>query len=109
MAEDGEEKTEEPTQKKIEKSIKDGQVLTSKEAMMTVVLLTGALAMYYMGDLIFGKLVDVFRYGFKIGDKMSGNTPLQTHFADMVIRGLSVIGVFAAPMVLMIFATQYNT
>ena len=108
MAEqDGEEKTEEPTPRKIEKSIKDGQVLTSKEAMMTVVLLVGAMCMYYMGDWIFGALVDMFRYGFNIGDKMAGSVPLYMHFADMIQRGLYVVILFAGPMILFIFATQY--
>ena len=45
--EDGQEKTEEPTQKRLEKAAEDGQLLTSKEVMVFTTLAMGLLL--YMG------------------------------------------------------------
>ena len=41
--EDGQEKTEEPTQKRLEKAAEDGQLLTSKEVMVFTTLAMGLL------------------------------------------------------------------
>ena len=45
--EDGQEKTEEPTQQRLQKAIEDGQLLTSKEMMVFTTLATGLVL--YMG------------------------------------------------------------
>ena len=44
--EDGQEKTEEPTQRRIDKAAEDGQILTSKEVMVFTTLAAG-LALFY--------------------------------------------------------------
>ena len=43
--EDGQEKTEEPTQRRLEKAAEEGQLLTSKEMMVFTTLFAGLLVM----------------------------------------------------------------
>ena len=54
MAEENEaqEKTEEPTQRRLEKAREDGQILSSKEVMVLASSLTGMLVLMGLGVLL---------------------------------------------------------
>ena len=48
---DTQEKTEDPTSRKIEKSIEDGQFLTSKEMFVCTSIFTGLLAILFLTSM----------------------------------------------------------
>ena len=51
---DSQEKTEEPTQRKIDKSIEDGQFLTSKEMFVFTSVFFGLLTLIFISSLYAG-------------------------------------------------------
>jgi len=58
------EKTEEATPKRLEKSKEDGQAPRSKELTTTAVLLTGAIGLLIFGPYFATKLRNIFQYNF---------------------------------------------
>ena len=67
MAEEdsGQEKTEEPTSRRLEKAREEGQVPRSKELNTTAVLALGAAGLYALGPFMSERIVDVGKYGFE--------------------------------------------
>ncbi|MEM6511616.1 MAG: flagellar biosynthesis protein FlhB [Pseudomonadota bacterium] len=61
-----EEKTEQPTPKRLEDARKKGEVPRSRELTMTGVMLTGATALLMMAGPMGGRVIDNFRRGFVI-------------------------------------------
>ena len=67
MSEDSsQEKTEEPTSKKLEKSRDDGQVARSKELNTLLVLIAGSLGLLMMGSTFYEGGMDLFRYNMAL-------------------------------------------
>ncbi len=69
MSESGDssqEKTEEPTARKLEKAREDGQVPRSRELTTTAVILTGTLGLMVFGGEIALTLLDVLTYNFTL-------------------------------------------
>ncbi len=69
MADSGDssqEKTEEPTARKLEKAREDGQVPRSRELTTTAVILTGSFGLMIFGGEIALTLADVIRYNFSL-------------------------------------------
>ncbi|MEX0584925.1 MAG: EscU/YscU/HrcU family type III secretion system export apparatus switch protein, partial [Natronospirillum sp.] len=58
------EKTEEPTSKKMEKAREDGQVARSKELATTVLLVVAAMGMLLFGPFIAERMLAVASYNF---------------------------------------------
>jgi flagellar biosynthetic protein FlhB len=60
------EKTEEPTSRRLEKSREDGQAARSKELTTTAVLLAASLGFLWFGGILSEKLSKIFRYNFSL-------------------------------------------
>ena len=60
------EKTEEPTAKKLEKAKDDGQIPRSKELSTSLILIVGALGLWLSGGLFYNAAKHVFDYNFTV-------------------------------------------
>ena len=60
------EKTEEPTPRRLEKAKEDGQVPRSKELSTSLVLIVGALGLWWSGGLFYSTAQNVFTYSFTL-------------------------------------------
>ena len=103
---DGQEKTEEPSQRKIDKHKEDGKVLTSKE-MFVFTGIAGALLLMYAFSFNFRALL------FEWGDLFvfSGNDKLEDLPATKSLQALffiTKISLFVGvPMLIIVLATQF--
>ena len=59
-----EEKTEEPTAKRLEKAREDGQVARSQELSVAAMMIGIAIFMYLFGSTLIFQLSEVFKSGF---------------------------------------------
>lgn len=67
MADDSaQEKSEEPTQKRLDKAKEDGEAPRSRELTTTAVVLVGALGLYYFGGNIALHLAGILRHNFTL-------------------------------------------
>ncbi|MEH6346603.1 MAG: flagellar biosynthesis protein FlhB [Bermanella sp.] len=68
MAEEdsSQEKTEEPTGKRLEKAREDGQIPRSKELSTSLILITGVLSLWIFGDWLFSAERNIFILNFSI-------------------------------------------
>lgn len=64
--EDGQEKTEDPTSKKLEEAREKGQVARSRELGSVVVMLFGALGLIFFGGMLLDACRDVFQLNFSV-------------------------------------------
>jgi len=103
---DGQEKTEEPSQRKIDKHKEDGKVLTSKE-MFVFTGIAGALLIMYASSFSFKTLL------FEWGDLfvLSGNDKLEDLPATKSLTALFFIIkislLVGIPMLIIVLATQF--
>ena len=96
--EDGQEKTEEPSSKKQQESIDEGQLITSKELMLAAVMLTGCLQMMFNGRYFFNEFSGGFRSGLDIKDILLRDVPLLDVVADRFRVMIIPMIVFAGPI-----------
>ena len=103
---DGQEKTEEPSQRKIDKHKEDGKVLSSKE-MFVFTGIAGALLLMYAFSFSFKALL------FEWGDLFvfSGNDKLEdlpsTKSLEALFFILKIILLVGIPMLIIVLATQF--
>ena len=103
---DGQEKTEEPSQRKIDKHKEDGKVLSSKE-MFVFTGIAGALLLMYAFSFSFKTLL------FEWGDLFvfSGNDKLEdlpsTKSLEALFFILKITLLVGAPMLIIVLATQF--
>ena len=109
MADDdeGEEKTQEPSAKRQEEAIEQGQVLTSRDLMVLVVLATGGMQLMMNGKYYFDELVGVFRQDLLFSEPIMRDLPLQTALSNAFSGVLIPFLMFAVPISIMLIATQY--
>jgi flagellar biosynthetic protein FlhB len=106
MAEEdsSQEKTEEPTTKKLEKAREDGQVARSKELNTLVVLLAGSLSILTFGAMFYQGGVDVFSYNLMLErDDIFDVTRMGAHVYKSAIQALLVLLPFFGVMLLAAF------
>ena len=60
------EKTEQPTPKRLEKSREDGQAPRSKELTTTAILLASSLGLLWFGQVIIDKLANIMRFNYTL-------------------------------------------
>jgi flagellar biosynthetic protein FlhB len=102
---DGQEKTEEPTQKRLEKAAEDGQLLTSKEVMVFTTLAMGLLL--YMGlSPFFDVALDAWGRLFIIDSVENldtlGLAKIRTGFGLIILATL----IFGTPLMIITIITQ---
>ncbi len=112
MAEDdsSQEKTEEPTPKKLEKAREDGQVPRSKELTTTAVMLAGSFGLLIFGGMMVRALMDIVRFNFSLSREVifDPNT-MVAHLASsfyeallslMPLFGVLLVAAIAGPIAL---------
>ena len=109
MAEDkdeSQEKTQDPSSRRIEKAREDGKVVTSKEMMVFTVLAVGVILMYLIPPLLedFLKITKSF---FSFGPELqSGRSPLQS-IKEVINFFLKVTIIFSTPLMIVVILTQF--
>jgi len=84
------EKTEEPTQKRLDKAREDGQIPRSKELTTSVILLLGTGGLMMFGPFMAGRLEAIVRYNFMIDRDAAFDPNLMiSHLAHSVGEGMS--------------------
>jgi flagellar biosynthetic protein FlhB len=87
-----EEKTEEPTAKRLQKAREDGQVARSQELSVAAMMIGVASFMYLFGGPLIIKLGDVFRVGFIFDRKdIYSDTLLPVAFGSHALNSFAVI------------------
>ncbi|MGZ8193436.1 MAG: flagellar biosynthesis protein FlhB [Methylobacter sp.] len=102
MAEDsGQEKTEEPTSKRLEDAQKKGQIARSRELNTFVMLMTSAMLLLMLGERMGNGLIEMMRTQFQVSREIIFD-PASTviHFKQVMIDGVMVIAPFIAVMVI---------
>ena len=103
--EDGQEKTEEPSQRRIEKALEEGQILSAKEVFVFTSVLAGLAAILALG-LILPSLFDSWRGYLQIIDKESLEDLIKVYgtraITDFAILSLAV----AVPVLIVTIFTQ---
>jgi flagellar biosynthesis protein FlhB len=110
MAENDMERTEQPTQKRIDEARKKGQVPRSVELNTAAVVLIAGGALHLLGARLTGGMMDLMRSGLSLTRDQALNESLAAPmFADSVLSaiitiapllGLTVVAALAAPMLL---------
>ena len=80
--ESGQEKTEQPTERRLREAIEQGQVLTSKDLAMSIVLLVASVQFYFLGRNFFNEMLNTFRNGLDITGPLARDIPLLSVLAD---------------------------
>ena len=68
--EDGQEKTEEPTERKLQKARDEGQVPRSMEVTGAAVMISSMAAMFILGGFLISKIAELFAGGLKFDRRM---------------------------------------
>ena len=97
---EGGEKTEEPTAKKIEDSRKEGQVAKSKELTSAAMLLAFFLCLRFLLPFVGERLVDVFPYFWKDMSNEIGESFEHVHVWQILLDSVQYIAITIAPFVL---------
>ena len=100
MAEAGgqdQERTEQPTQKRLDDARKQGQIPRSRELSMVLVMLAGAGALMAAGPFMAGGLMDTLHEGFSISrDTIFAADGMQTALREAIVAALG----YLAPVLL---------
>ncbi len=105
--ESGQEKTERPTERRLQEALKQGQVLTSRDLIMSLVLLVGAAQIYFGGRLLFNELTNNFRRGLDFATPLQRDLPPLHIFGDHALSALIAVVIFSIPLILIAIAAQY--
>lgn len=111
MAEDSsQEKTEEPTPRKLQKAREDGQVPRSKELTTTAVILSGSLGLMFFGGHIASTMKDILNYNFSLSREEIfdtslllnhlGNSFYDAFFALLPLFGVLLLAAIMGPIAL---------
>ncbi|MGH1485031.1 MAG: flagellar biosynthesis protein FlhB [Cellvibrionaceae bacterium] len=89
------EKTEEPTSRRLEKSREDGQAARSKELTTTAVLLASALGFLWFGALLSEKIAAISKYNFSIPREVIFDPVMMIHY---LVQSISDVLIGLAPL-----------
>ncbi len=109
MAEDkdeSQEKTQEPTARRLEKAKEDGKVLSSKEAFVFSSMLMGVL-LFYFAPILIDDFLKICKSFFSFGPEVAGGkSPLES--MAVVVRFLfQVFLIFSIPLLIVSVLTQF--
>ena len=102
----GQEKTEQPTERRLRESLEQGQVLTSRELTMSVVLLAGTAQFYFIGRSFFNDLIGNFRTGLNVTDPLLRDIPLLSILGDRFGSAVTFVLLFSVPLALIPIIVQ---
>jgi len=89
--ESAQEKTEEPTAKKLQKSKDDGQIARSRELNTLLVLMAGSFGLLFFGASFFEGGLQLFRYNFIIDrETLFDTNQLSIHFSKSGIDAIKI-------------------
>ena len=108
MADDdeGQEKTEEPSERRKTDAIKEGRILTSKELLLAAVMLGGVLQLTMGGRYYFNEMSGLFRSGLDISDVLHGDIPLIAVVGERFAGALMPLAIFGIPLILNLVVAQ---
>jgi flagellar biosynthetic protein FlhB len=96
----GQEKTEQPTERRVRESIEQGQILSSKDLIMSVVLLAGTLQFYFIGRAFFNNMIGNFRVGLDVSGPFLRDIPLLAVLGDRFGSAVLYVLLFCIPLAL---------
>ena len=96
----GQEKTEQPTERRLRESIEQGQILSSKDLIMSVVLLAGTLQFYFIGRAFFNNMIGNFRTGLDVSGPFLRDIPLLAVLGDRFGAAVLYVLLFSIPLAL---------
>lgn len=93
MAEDSsQEKTEEPTPKRLEKAREEGQVPRSRELTTSVLLLGGTICLFMLGGYITGRLEAIMRYNLSLDrNALFDTNQMFSQLGESIYDGLYIL------------------
>ncbi len=95
----GQEKTEQPTAKKLRDARKKGQVPRSKELNSMTIMVFGALGLLFMGSYMINHISTFMRQGFTISRReVFSERALLQNFGTTIAEAMTAIGPFLAMM-----------
>ena len=103
---DGQEKTEEPTERKKQKATEEGNILTSKELLMTASLISGALILYFASNIMYMWFMDLMKSSLQFDDILHGNRMLQFVMFESILQGVFFVSMFSIPIIVNIILSQ---
>ncbi len=106
--ETGQEKTEQPTGRRLETAIEDGQILTSRDLVMAVVMLVGVCQFYFFGRFYYQEMQSGFRFGLDFYNPLMRDIPLLYVLGDRFSGALFLMLAFAFPIMLAAIGTQIS-
>ena len=104
--EGGQEKTEQPTERRLTQAIEQGQILTSKDLIMAMVLLVAAFEFSFFGRYFFTDIIGSFHSGLDFADPLLRGTSLITIIGERFQSAILFILSFSIPLALAAILTQ---
>ena len=101
---ESQEKTEEPTQRKLDKAREDGQAARSKELTTTAILLSSSLGFLWFGSFLSDKLSAVIRYNFSLTREVIFDPSMMSRYLVQSM-GDVLIGLMPLLAILLLAAT----
>ncbi len=103
---EGQERTEDPTGRKLERALEEGQILTSKELLMAAVMLGGALQISIGGHYYFTEFLNAFRNGLDFSDVLQRDLSLPSAIVARVTDIALPMIFFSIPLVAILVTAQ---
>lgn len=104
--EDGQEKTEQPTERRKQQAIEEGQILTSKDMVMGAVLLVAAVQFAMMGRGLYLDMSAGFRNGLDIVDPLKNESSLYTIMLERFSSPMMTVLLFSIPLMVAAIGAQ---
>ena len=104
--EEGQEKTEQPTERRKQQAIEEGQILTSKDMVMGAVLLVAALQFAMTGRGLYMDMSAGFRNGLDIIDPLKSESSLFTVVIDRFSSPMMLVLLFSIPLMIAAIGSQ---
>ena len=111
MAEESDqgEKTEEPTQRKLEKAREEGQFLRSQDTSIAVLLISVAAILYFFGSTAGARYIELMNRAFDFDESIIiSPESILIVFSDLSLRSLIVISPILGITVLLAVLTAYS-
>jgi flagellar biosynthesis protein FlhB len=109
MAEDQQERTEDPTGKRISEAREKGQIPRSRELNTSAMLLAGSVAMFIFGDYIVRNLWQIMEGDLRLGrNDLFDPKAMQAHFFHDLMTAGKLLAPFLALMVLVALAAPLS-